>query len=89
MIDAGMLEEGWNGNQSVYAPDVVSLKERARRLRCWLREREESEVCVVGHGMFWHHVTHEVDEEGKQTSMLPPFPFSRERAVPPVVVMKM
>ncbi|KAM0715914.1 hypothetical protein Q7P37_008428 [Cladosporium fusiforme] len=39
VIDAGMLEEDWNGNRGVYAPDVASLKERARRLRCWLRER--------------------------------------------------
>jgi hypothetical protein len=58
----------WNSNTGIYAPTAQALKERAGKLRAWLRARTEGEVVVVGHGNFWHHLTGEVDEEGNQTS---------------------
>jgi broad specificity phosphatase PhoE len=68
LVDASMVEEGWNSNTGIYAPTAEALKERAGKLRAWLRARTEAEVVVVGHGNFWHHLTGEVDEEGNQTS---------------------
>ena len=67
-VDAELVEEGWNSNTGIYAPTPEALKERAARLRDWLRARPEKEVVVVGHGNFWHYLTGEVDENGKQTS---------------------
>lgn len=68
LVDASLVEEGWNSNKGIYAPTPQALKERASKLRAWLRARPEAEVAVVGHGNFWHHVTGEVDEDGNQTS---------------------
>jgi broad specificity phosphatase PhoE len=70
LVDASMVEEGWNSNTGIYAPTAQALKERAGKLRAWLRARTEAEVVVVGHGNFWHHLTGEVDEQGNQTSKL-------------------
>jgi broad specificity phosphatase PhoE len=68
LVDASMVEEGWTSNTGIYAPTPEALKERAGKLKTWLRARTEAEVAVVGHGNFWHYVTGEVDEEGDQTS---------------------
>lgn len=67
-VDARLVEEGWNGNEGIYAPTPEALRERAKKLRGWLSERSEDEVAMVGHGNFWHWVTGEVDAEGNQTS---------------------
>jgi broad specificity phosphatase PhoE len=75
LVDATLVEEGWNSNKGIYAPTAKALKERANKLRSWLQARPEKEVAVVGHGNFWHHLTGEVDEEGNQTSK-----FLRRRA---------
>lgn len=68
LVDASLVEEGWNSNTGVYAPSAKALKERAAKLRAWLHARPEREVAVVGHGNFWHYLTGEVDENGEQTS---------------------
>lgn len=68
LVDASLVEEGWNSNTGIYAPTPQALKERAVKLRAWLQARPEKEVVVVGHGNFWHYLTGEVDENGKQTS---------------------
>lgn len=68
LVDASLVEEGWNSNTGIYAPTPEALKERAAKLRAWLQARPEREVAVVGHGNFWHYLTGEVDENGKQTS---------------------
>lgn len=67
-VDAGLVGEGWNSNEGEYAETKEALGERARRLREWFWGCGEGEVGVVGHGMFWHWVTGEVDERGEQTS---------------------
>lgn len=66
-IDVTNMSEGWDSKQGIYEPRLIALKQRARELRCWLRNRAESEVVVVGHGSFWHWVTEEVDEDGSLT----------------------
>lgn len=68
LVDTSLVEEGWNSNTGIYAPTAKALKERAAKLRAWLQARPERAVTVVGHGNFWHHLTGEVDENGKQTS---------------------
>lgn len=68
LVDAELVEKGWNSSTGIYAPTPKALKERAAKLRAWLRARPEREVAVVGHGNFWHYLTGEVDENGKQTS---------------------
>jgi broad specificity phosphatase PhoE len=70
LVDASLVEEGWNSNTGIYAPTPEALKDRAAKLRAWLHTRPEGEVAVVGHGNFWHYLTGEVDENGKQTSKL-------------------
>lgn len=70
LVDASMVEEGWNSNKGIYAPSPEALGKRARALRAWLYERSEKEVVVVGHGNFWHWLTGEIDAEGNQTSKL-------------------
>ena len=72
LVDASLVEEGWNSNTGIYAPTPQALKERAAKLRAWLQARPEKEVVVVGHGNFWHYLTGEVDENGKQTSTYSP-----------------
>lgn len=71
LVDASLVEEGWNSNKGIYAPTPEALRERASKLRAWLRARPEAEVAVVGHGNFWHHLTGEVDKDGNQTSEFP------------------
>ncbi|GAB7325808.1 hypothetical protein MBLNU13_g09893t2 [Cladosporium sp. NU13] len=68
LVDTSLVEEGWNSNTGIYAPTAKALKERAAKLRAWLQARPERAVAVVGHGNFWHHLTGEVDENGKQTT---------------------
>jgi len=70
LVDASLVEEGWNSNAGIYAPTPEALKQRASKLRAWLQARPEKTVAVVGHGNFWHYLTGEVDENGKQTSKL-------------------
>lgn len=42
--------EGWNSKKGEWGADSAALKERARRARCWFKEREESHVVAVLHG---------------------------------------
>jgi len=78
LVDCGLLvgedgedgeeEGGWRSSSGVYAPTHEALRARAKGMRAWLAGRSEGEVVVVGHGQFWHWLTGEVDEEGRQTS---------------------
>lgn len=49
-IDFARCTDGWNSKLGVWAPDSATLKERARRARSWLKEREEAHVVAVLHG---------------------------------------
>lgn len=48
--------EDWYKHEGDNATDTKSLLERARRLRCWLRNREENEIVVVTHSMCMREV---------------------------------
>ena len=48
LVDASLVEEGWNSNAGIYAPTPTALKERAARMRAWLLARPEGEVAAVG-----------------------------------------
>ncbi|KAK6909832.1 hypothetical protein L486_00518 [Kwoniella mangroviensis CBS 10435] len=47
-LDFSTLSEDYASKQGIYAPENGS--ERAKRVRHWLRDREESEIVVVAHG---------------------------------------
>lgn len=49
-INFARCVDGWNSKKGEWAPDSASLKERARRARCWIKERDESHVVAVVHG---------------------------------------
>lgn len=51
----------WYRNVGVYDDRRGTVEERARRLRRWLKARPEKEIVVVGHGMFWHFVTGNIE----------------------------
>ena len=42
--------KGWEEKSGEWASDEVSLASRARKMRLWLKEREEDEIVVVTHG---------------------------------------
>ncbi|THW37462.1 hypothetical protein D6D22_07177 [Aureobasidium pullulans] len=69
LVDASMVEEGWNSKTGIYASAPAALEERARQFRAWLKQRPEQDVAVVGHGVFWHYVTGSVDASGNQTAV--------------------
>ncbi|WWC69952.1 uncharacterized protein I206_103896 [Kwoniella pini CBS 10737] len=47
-LDFSTLSEGYASKSGIYNPKNAS--ERARRVRNWLRDREENEIVVVAHG---------------------------------------
>ena len=65
-IDYSNLSDDWYLKMGNNAVDYASLLARARRLRRWVREREEKDIVVVTHGAFAHFITGNVDEEGQQ-----------------------
>lgn len=67
-VDLRYLTPGWNDKTGEMATDVHSTVTRARRLRQWIKAREEKEVVLVSHGMFAHFLTGDVDTEGNQTT---------------------
>jgi broad specificity phosphatase PhoE len=61
-------DEHWFEHQGDYASTPEKVHARAEALRRWIRDRPEREVVLVSHGFFAHYLTHEVDEEGRQTT---------------------
>ncbi|KAG9749044.1 phosphoglycerate mutase-like protein, partial [Aureobasidium melanogenum] len=66
VINTSMVEEGWNSKTGIYAFTYEAVRERARDLREWLKQRPEKDLAIVGHGAFWHYLTGDVDELGNQ-----------------------
>ncbi|KAH8824532.1 histidine phosphatase superfamily [Flagelloscypha sp. PMI_526] len=56
-LDLSQLTPGWNSKEGFYAWDSKSLKNRARWVRKWLRDREETEIVVVSHGDCLRYIT--------------------------------
>lgn len=44
------MVDGWDNKEGEWSPDESSLALRARRMRKWLKERDEDEIIVVTHG---------------------------------------
>lgn len=70
-VDLSFVKHGWNDKRmdGAYAPSYDALEERARKFRCFLREKahdlvlenpdREHEVIVVTHGSFLHYLTND------------------------------
>jgi len=56
-LDFSLLTPDWRSKEGFYAPTVTALKERARWVRRWLRDREECEIVVVAHGDVLRYIT--------------------------------
>ncbi|KAF2235033.1 phosphoglycerate mutase-like protein [Viridothelium virens] len=67
LVDFSLVQEDWNSKEGLWAPDWHTVELRARQLRLLLRAREEKEIVVISHGNFLHHVTGNIDEQGRQT----------------------
>ncbi|KAK5115555.1 hypothetical protein LTR62_001214 [Meristemomyces frigidus] len=67
-VDFNHVRIGWYLHENEYAVDPVSLAARAAKLRRFVRDREEREVVLVGHGFFNHYLTGNVDAQGRQTT---------------------
>jgi len=46
-LDFSLLTPDWRSKKGFYSPRVPALKERARWVRRWLRDRPESEIVVL------------------------------------------
>ncbi|KJY00243.1 hypothetical protein TI39_contig338g00022 [Zymoseptoria brevis] len=68
LVDFDLLKLAWWKHEGEYATDAKAVNERARKLRKWIKGREEKEVVLVAHGFFNHYLTGEVDDEGQQTT---------------------
>lgn len=68
-VDLGLVGEGWYVKEGANGTEDRVVKERARRLRRWLRGRGEECLVLVTHGLFAHYVTGHIDENGGQTGM--------------------
>lgn len=51
----------WYRNVGKFGDRRGEVLQRARRFRQWCKARPEKEIIVVGHGMFWHFVTCNID----------------------------
>lgn len=67
LLDVSLLRDAWYEKVGENGTDQAALRERARRLRSFLRQRPESVVVLVSHGAFAHYITEHVDPEGHQT----------------------
>jgi len=56
-LDFSLLTPDWCSKEGFYAPIEAALRERARWVRRWLREREEREIVVVAHGDILRYIT--------------------------------
>lgn len=51
LVDWQFVKDGWEVKEGEHAQNPTSLKGRALRLREWLKNRDERNIVVVGHGM--------------------------------------
>lgn len=67
MIDISLLTKEWYVKTGINGTEEHTLRDRARRLRGFLRQRPECVIVLVTHGAFTHFITEHVDPEGHQT----------------------
>ena len=67
VMDISLLYENWYKKTGANGPNDGALRERARRLRNFLRNRPENVIVLVSPGQFAHYITEHVDTEGHQT----------------------
>jgi len=70
-VDYGHLVGAWYAKTGVNATDISSLRERAKRLRIWLRGQDAEHVVLVTHGLFAHYLTGHIDDHGHQEGTFP------------------
>jgi len=73
LIDTYRIEEVhpyWYRNIGRFAPDAEAQIERARQLRCFIKDRPEKHVVLVSHGSFAHAITGNFTDEGEQTTRM-------------------
>jgi len=56
-LDLSLLPPDWRSKEGFYAPTAAALKERARWVRRWLRDRDECEIVVIAHGDILRYIT--------------------------------
>lgn len=66
-LDVSLLREGWYEKKGINGTSEEALRERAARLRRFLRARPEKNIVLVSHGTFAHYITEHVDLKGHQT----------------------
>lgn len=67
LLDVSLLSKQWFEKTGLNGTSEDELRERARRLRRYLRERPENTIVLVSHGTFAHYITEHVDPKGHQT----------------------
>lgn len=50
-LDFSHLSDDWNSKKGPYASNQTALRERATRIRKWLRDRPEKNILVISHGV--------------------------------------
>lgn len=66
-LNLSRLTPDWTSKKGFYAPDSISLANRARWVRQFLRERPEKEIVLVCHGDFLRELT--ADAKGPSRHM--------------------
>lgn len=74
ILDISLLREGWYEKKGINGTSEKALRERAARLRRFLRARPENDIVLVSHGTFAHYITEHVDPKGHQTGKCTPLP---------------
>lgn len=71
-LDVSLLQEGWYEKKGINGTSEEAVRERAARLRRFLRGRPENDIVLVSHGTFAHYITEHVDLKGHQTGKCAP-----------------
>ena len=64
-VDLGLLDGEWHVKRGKYAQTDAKISARAKVARQWLQAREESDIVVVTHGGYLHHITEDWSDAAK------------------------
>ena len=65
LVDLGLLDGQWHVKKGKYAQTDAKISARAKEARQWLMAREETDIVVVTHGGYLHHITEDWSDAGK------------------------